>query len=239
MSINALLITLLSGVSFIIGYLVTKFVKNENKLIIFSVGFSFVIILGLVFFDLLPECLELMSSKWKIILYTIVGILVLKVLDIFVPDHEHASKEEKHHMEHIGLISALALILHNIIEGTAIYTTAVTNEKLGLMMAIGVSCHNIPLGIQVSSLVKNKKEKFVLLLTMVLSSIVGLVLINVFKITLSDAVLGVLISITLGMLIYISMFELLCEVKEHIKNKELWMGIIFGVIISALNILLG
>lgn len=234
---SAVLITLLSGLSFLIGYLITKFVKNDKKLIIFSVGFSFVIILGLVFFDLLPECIESMNSKWAIVGFAISGILILKLLDLFVPDHEH-SNNDNHHMEHIGLISAIALILHNMIEGTAIYSTALTDTKMGLMMALAVSFHNIPLGIQISSLVKNKKEKFILLGSLVFSSIIGIILINLFKITLSEGVLGILISITLGMLIYISMFELLCEIKEHIKDKVLWVGIVTGIIVSVIGILL-
>ena len=234
---NAIIITLLSGLSFLIGYIITKFVKNQKKLIIFSVGFSFVIILGLVFFDLLPECLEVMKPKWAIIGYALSGLFVLKVLDFFVPDHDHSSNHE-HHMEHIGLISTIALVLHNMIEGTAIYSTALTDTKMGLMMALAVSFHNIPLGIQVSSLVKNKKEKALLLSILVISSLLGVMLINVFKITLDDAILGILISITLGMLIYISMFELLCEIKEHIKNKVLWIGLAAGILVVAVGLLI-
>jgi ZIP family zinc transporter len=234
---NAVIITLLSGVSFLVGYLITKFVKNEKKLIIFSVGFSFSIILGLVFFDLLPECFELMNSKFALVGFAISGILILKILDKFVPDHEHTS-EHNHHMEHIGLISAFALMLHNIIEGTAIYSNAINDAKTGLMMALAVSFHNIPLGIQVSSLVKNKKEKAILLTCLVISSVVGILLIQLFGITLSDNVQGVLISITLGMLIYIAIFELLCEIKEHIKDKILWIGLILGTIIISLGIIL-
>lgn len=134
-------------------------------------------------------------------------------------------------MEHIGLISALALFLHNIIEGTAIYTTSINNLSLGFFTALGVSFHNIPLGIQISSLVRNKKEKVFLLGSLVFSSVIGIILIKIFNITLNNAVTGVLISLTLGMLIYISMFELLCEVKEHIKKRELQIGIVLGIII--------
>lgn len=234
---KAIIITLLSGLSFLVGYLITKFVKNDKKLVIFSVGFSFSIILGLVFFDLLPECLELMNSKFALVGFAISGILILKVLDMFVPDHSHNS-EHNNHIEHIGLISALALILHNIIEGTAIYSTALNDTKMGLMMALAVSFHNIPLGIQVSSLVKNKKEKFILLFCLVLSSIVGVLLIEILHIAISENVLGILISITLGMLIYISMFELLCEVKEHIKEKNLWIGIVLGIVIILIGLVL-
>ena len=234
---NAIIITLLSGLSFLVGYLITKFVKNQKKLVIFSVGFSFIIIIGLVLFDLLPECLEVMKPRWAIIGYAVAGLLILKALDFFVPDHEHSSNHE-HHMEHIGLISTIALVLHNLIEGTAIYSTALTDTKMGLMMALAVSFHNIPLGIQVSSLVKNKKEKALLLSILVISSILGVILINLFKITLDNAVLGILISITLGMLIYISMFELLCEIKEHIKDKMLWIGFVLGIAVATIGLLL-
>lgn len=230
MKLTAILITLLSGISFLIGYIITKFVKNEKKLVTFSVGFSFTIILGLVFFDLLPECLELLESRLLIIICVLVGISVLKLLDIFIPNHEHEGNK-KNHMEHIGLISALALFLHNIIEGTAIYTTSTNSLSLGFFTALGVSFHNIPLGIQISSLIKDKQEKTFLLSSLVFSSVIGIIIINIFKITLNNTLTGVLISLTLGMLTYISMFELLCEVKEHIKKKELQIGIILGIII--------
>lgn len=232
---NAILITIISGLSFFIGYLITVLVKNKKKLIIFSVSFSFSIIVGLILFDLLPECFELLTNNWLILISALIGISLLKLLDIFIPDHDHNDSEKKNHMEHIGLISALALFLHNIIEGTAIYTTSLTNVKLGLIMAIGVSFHNIPLGIQVSSLIKNKTEKIILMSLLVLSSVVGIVFINIFKITLNDAVLGVLISVTLGMLIYIAFFELYCEVKESVKEKETVYGLLFGVFIIVLT----
>ena len=96
MEFKAIIITLLSGVSFLVGYLITKFVKNEKKLVTFSVGFSFTIILGLVFFDLLPECIELLENKILIILCIVVGIAILKLLDIFIPNHEHGANNKNH-----------------------------------------------------------------------------------------------------------------------------------------------
>ena len=223
------IITILSGLSFFIGYLITKFIKDEKKLTIFSVGFSFVIIIGLILFDLLPECIESIQNKWLILLYILIGIIGLKSLDLFVPDHHHSNK--KNHMEHIGIISFIALFLHNLVEGTGIYATSINNISMGVFMALGVSFHNIPLGIQISSLVKNKKEKIILLSLLSLSSILGIIVIKLLKITLTEYISGVLISITLGMLIYIAFFELLCELKENIKKKELLIGIMTGVIL--------
>lgn len=230
----AYLITFLSGVSFFIGYLVTVLLNNNKKLVTFSLGFSFIIIFWLIIFDLLPECLELVDNKAIILLYALIGIALLKLLDLFIPDHEHKSNK-KDHMKHIGVISFIALFIHNIIESTAIYTASLTNTSLGLMMAIGVSFHNIPLGIQISSMIKNKKEKLLLITGLTFSSLVGIIVLNLLKITLSDGVLCVLISITLGMLIYISLFELLCEVKENIKKKELQLGIFSGIVLVIIS----
>ena len=185
----------------------------------------------------MPECLELVDNKLIILLYALIGIVLLKLLDLFIPDHEHKSNK-KDHMEHIGVISFIALFIHNIIESTAIYTASLTNTSLGLMMAIGVSFHNIPLGIQISSMIKNKKEKLLLTTGLTFSSLVGIILLNLLKITLSDGVLCVLISITLGMLIYISLFELLCEVKENIKKKELQLGIFSGIVLVIISVLI-
>ena len=191
MNIQAIFITLLSGLSFFIGYLITKLIKDEKKLITFSVG--------------------------------------------FIPDHEHEHTKKKDHMEHIGLISTLALFIHNVIEGTAIYTATLSSISIGLFTSLGVSFHNIPLGIQISSLVKSKKEKLTLLTILSLSSILGVIILKLFKITLTSYISGILISITLGMLIYIAFFELLCEVKENIKKKELLIGIITGIVLIILS----
>lgn len=233
----AFLITLLSGLSFYIGYLVTKIIRNEKKLIVFAVGFAFTIILGLCLFDMLGECLE-MDNKIIMIVSMIGGIAILKVLDLFIPDHEHHKKDNAH-IEHIGIISTLALFLHNMIEGTAIYTASLSNLKVGFFMALGVSFHNIPLGIQTSSLVHKRNSRLELLTILALSSVVGALFISVFDIIISELVTQSLICISFGMLMYIALFELLCEVKENIRKKELIYGLLFGIIFIVVGHFIG
>jgi len=228
MELKALLITLLSGLSFFIGYFITKIFKDEKKLVIFAIGFAFSIMLGLCFFDMIHECLE-MENKIIMIISMIGGVGLLKLLDLFIPDHEHHKRDEAH-IEHIGIISTLALFLHNMIEGTAIYMASLNDLKVGLFMALGVSFHNIPLGIQTSSLVHKRVERLELLTILALSSIVGALFIMVFNISISELILQILICIAFGMLIYISLFELLCEVKENIKKKELIYGLLCGIV---------
>ena len=224
----AFIITLLSGLSFFIGYLITKIIRDEKKLVVFAVGFSFTVILGLCFFDMLGECLE-MKSKILMIVFMILGGLILKGLDLFIPDHEHHKKSEAH-IEHISIVSTLALFLHNMIEGTAIYTASLSSLKVGLLMALGVSFHNIPLGIQISSLMHKKNTRLELLSILALSSIVGALFISVFNINISATFSHILICISFGMLMYIAIFELLCEVRENIKKKELIYGLIIGIL---------
>ena len=231
-SLAALAITFLSGLSFFIGYIITTVVKNEKKLVYFSVGFAFSIIIGLCLFDLLPECLD-MDNILPMIGCMIGGVLLLKILDLFIPDHEHTHSgvHRNDHIEHIGIMSALALFLHNMVEGTAIYSASFNDYKLGILMMLGVSFHNIPLGIQISSLVRKKSERINILSILALSSILCALFMIVFNIEISELFNQILIAISFGMLIYISLFELLCEVKENIKKKELIYGLISGIII--------
>ena len=232
----AIVITLISGLAFLVGYLITLFVKNKKKLLLFSVGFSFTVILGLTFLHLIPEAFELVGNRFYLLIFIVIGISMLKFLDIFVPDHGHSKKVN--HMEHIGIISGVALILHNMLEGVAIYTTALNDTKVALIMALGVCFHNIPLGIHVSSLIKDKKNKLIMIILLVFSCLSGVVYIEIFNIVLTNMVSGILMGITIGMLLYISLFELYCEVVEHIKSRILHSGLIFGILIIFIGHLL-
>lgn len=233
MNFNAFLITFLSGLAFYIGYLIPRLFTDKKRLIIFSIGFSFSILIGLSIFDLLPECFELIDKWYMIIIYIIIGLLIVKAFDLLLPNHEHSHTNK--HIEHISLISCVALLLHNIVEATAIYTTGLNDIKMGVLMAIGVSCHNIPLGIQISSLTKSSKRSFIMITLLALSSIIGIIIFQVFNIVLTDTLIGALIGITLGMLIYLIFFELFCEVKENINTKEMFYGLFFGIAVIALS----
>lgn len=236
----ALMITLLSGVAFILGYFIEKYFKDKNKLIVFSIGFSFSIMILLIIFDLLPESIELLENDYLMIGgFALLGLLLLKGLDLFVPDHEHTSKHNEDHVNHIGFITGLALILHNLVEGVAVYSATQLELKTGLLMTFGVFCHNLPLGIQISSLMgKNKNKKLLLLFVLMLSSILGVLVINIFNINMTSLFLGALISVTIGMLLYILIFELLCEIKEHIKDKTIYLGLVFGILMFCLSMIL-
>ena len=74
-----------------------------------------------------------------------------------------------------------------------------------------------------------------MIVLLVLSCLFGVILINVFGLVIDVMLKGILICITIGMLLYILFAELYCEVKEHIKDKELYYGLICGLIIIVVS----
>ena len=139
-----LILTLIAGLFFLVGGLISLKVKNKDKLNHFSIALALVIILNLLVMDLIPEIFELLENyelEFKILLIVIfatLGILILKILDFFIPDHHHEhhdneidKKEHVSHMRHIGTLTLISLILHNLLEGFAIAGNAANNTEMG------------------------------------------------------------------------------------------------------------
>ena len=181
----SVILTLIAGLFFLLGGLISKKFKNKEVLNHFSIALAFIIMLNLIFTDLIPETLELLekyktsSRIFMIISFIILGILILKILDFFIPDHHHEHhaeekniKEHISHEKHIGTLTVISLILHNVLEGFAIFGLSLNDFKLGIMICISVALHNIPLGTHIfSSLSLNKNKGLISILT--LSSLIG------------------------------------------------------------------
>ena len=178
-----------------------------------------------------------------IIYFVIIGLFLLILIDKLVPHHEHnhhendeEKEDHKNHIEHISTITIIALLLHNIIEGMALYGVATTDLKSGILMLTGIGLHNLPFGFQISATKKNNKNKMLITL-LVLSGGIGGLLFLIFG-NLSPILEGIIIALTLGMLLHILFFELLKEVYEEIHKKETIYGIIIGIILLVvINIL--
>lgn len=229
----SLLLTFLSGLFFLVGLIIYRFVPNKIGLTRVSVACALVVILGLIFLDLIPELIEI--GKWYFIIFAIIGLLILILIDKFIPNHEHdhhEDDEEKHehinHMTHISTITIIALLIHNYIEGIALFGVASNDFKNGVVMLLGIGLHNLPFGFQIAPSIKGKNIGLVILL--ILSGFFGGVTFYLFG-SLNEVVEGIIISLTLGMLIHILVFELLKEVLTNIRKKETICGIIIGIII--------
>lgn len=233
---KALLLTVITGVFFLMGILFNKICKGNKNINILSIALSFVILLYLIIFDILPEISE--SFNFYALLFILLGLVLLKILDFFVPQHDHHhkdkndnKKEHDNHLNHIGTITIIALLLHNILENMALYNVAIKDFKSGMFMCLGIGLHNLPLGFQIGSNLKKENNFNIFILT--ISGLVGGV-INLFIGNISEVITTYLLSFTLGMLIYLTFFELFKEMIENIKNRYTYYGVILGVIIIIL-----
>ena len=152
-----LLVTLLLGVFILIGSLIAFLSKKRGRVIDFSLGLAISVIVMLIVLDLIPEIIENLKLTyiWVFIIGSIIGYLILKTLDNFIPDHEDnkmTNNELKNNLAHIGIVSSIALVLHNIIEGMAVFQAVESNISTGLMLSIGVGFHNLPLGMVIATL---------------------------------------------------------------------------------------
>lgn len=239
-----LLTTLLLGLFIIIGALIAFLIKRKERVVDFSLGLALGVIVMLILTDMLPEIIEHLGIKhlYLFLIFTLVGYCILKLLDTFIPDHDDDghmdnAHEKKENLVHIGVITSLALVLHNIIEGMAVYSSVISNTSLGLSITLGIGFHNIPLGMVVAGTFHQSKEnlsKTILsIIAVSLSAFLGgLILFFLDLTTISPVLLGILLSITLGMLLFISISELFPRVKATKNKKSAYTGIAIGVIIQ-------
>ena len=177
-----LLTTFILGIFILIGAGISLVVNKKEQVIDFSMGLAFGVIVTLIITDLLPEIFEGLGVKHILIfvIFTLIGFFILKMLDHLIPNHhEHhnSKKENEANLTHIGIMTTLAVILHNIIEGMAVYSTALTDSSLAVSLAIGVGFHNIPLGMVIASSLyhssKNYSKTLISILLVSISTLFG------------------------------------------------------------------
>ena len=106
-------------------------------------------------------------------------------------------------------------------------------------MMLGVGLHNIPLGIEIGATMQedlHKKKNMIYVLLLSLSSLIGGLIVLLFG-EISEYYLGYIIALTMGMCLYITVFELLPETIMHIHKKETLLGIIVGLLIVIMMLL--
>lgn len=257
MNLIALLLTLLVGMFISFGSILGLNYKDNRKFTDFSISIAFGVIIGLIILEILPETYEILNAEIgsirsiiAIILLILIGFVILKILDLFVPHHEHeahhnhAHKSEKCHNEHlyhIGIISSIAVIIHNIIEGMSLYLVSTTNVVSGLLFCIGIGLHNIPMGLVIASTLNNSKytRKNILNISFIvsLSTFIGGLLMFIVG-GVNELLEGILLGLTLGMLIYIAIFELFHQIIHMKDKKTAKIGIVMGILLLIISILL-
>ena len=135
----------------------------------------------------------------------------------------------------IGIINMLALMIHNIPEGILTFSTTTTNISLGLTLALSIMFHNIPEGLSISIPIyysTNSRKKAVLYTAISgFSEVLGAILTYLFLFKyINNYFIGIVLSLTTGIMIYISMFELLKNSFEYKKKRISYLFFLIGFI---------
>lgn len=261
--IFAFSLTLFAGLSTGIGGALILFSKKTNpKFLSVALGFSAGVMIYISFADMLVEANELLAiglgpttGAWAATAAFFVGILFIAVIDKLVPEDENPhelhiveemdGKGEKHNSQlmRTGLFTALALAIHNFPEGMATFMAALSNPVRGVSVTIAVALHNIPEGIAVALPVfyatRNRKKAFGLSLLSGLAEPLGaLVSFLILYRFLNDTLLGLVFAFVAGIMVYISLDELLPAAKEYGEHHLSIYGLVAGMAVMALSVLL-
>lgn len=240
-----LLITLLAGFFILLGAGLTKLYRDSHKIEAISFALALGALVSLMIFDLVPDIFESGTKWYLVIVFVALGFGILFLLDFLAPDHDdHHDTEENHDSEnsaHIGIMSALAVILHNLIEGMTVYTMSMASTSQGIILAVSIGLHNIPMGMLIYSTLSHKSRisKYSLLAAVIISTPVGGLLMMLMSGLISETLLSSLVSIAAGMIVYLIFMELLPHVLKTKPRKLSVIGSLVGFVVVLLSCILG
>jgi ZIP family zinc transporter len=232
---NLFLIILATVISTILGgFFAIKF-KDKLHLIL---GFSAGTLLGVTIFDLLPEAINLGTTKYTletVMLFTALGFGFYLTLDRFFSLHSHDCEGEGCEKPlHNGKLGAATLILHSFLDGLGIGLAFKISSTVGWAVALAVLAHKFSDGINTVNVLlldkKRKKEELWRWLTAV-TLVPALGLLSAFLVSVTPASLGLVLSVFVGLFLYISASELIPESHHH--HPTLWttLSTLIGIIL--------
>lgn len=217
---NIILISIFALIATLLGGLFALRFRDKLHLIL---GFSAGAIIGVAFFDLLPEAIELGSSKYDIsflTMITAIGFISYMILDRFVFFHSHGHEENENNNK--AVLGAGSLSIHSFLDGIAIGLAFQVSNAIGMIVAIAVLVHDFSDGINtVNMILKNggdRKSAFKWLIIDAVAPVLGIF--STLFFTLPSSVLGIILSVFTGFFFYIGASDLLPE--SHHSHPTYW-----------------
>lgn len=262
--LTAFVLTLFAGLATGIGSLLAFFThKTNTKFLSVALGFSAGVMIYVSMIEIFNKAKESLvtalgkvNGSWLTVGSFFVGMLLIAAIDKLVPDqenpHEFRGVEEmegnklklkQRKLRRMGTLTALAIAIHNFPEGLATFTSAIKDPSLGIAIAVAIAIHNIPEGIAVAVPIYyatgNRKKacmlSFLSGLSEPLGALVGFSFIYIF---FNDLIFGILFASVAGIMVFISLDELLPAAREYGNPHLSIYGLIAGMMIMAVSLLL-
>jgi len=240
----AFTLTILAGLSTGIGSIIAYFIrKPKYSYLAVLLGFSAGVMIYISFAELLKEAIDKIGFTTANIFF-FGGFIFIAIIDILIPHSYIAERveEKKADLMRTGLFTALGIGIHNFPEGLATFASASTgNVRLGLAIATAIAIHNIPEGISVSVPIfyatGNRKKAFLYSFASGVAEPVGaLIGYAILLPFLSPTLISGLLAFVAGIMIYISLDELLPLAHRYGGEHLALMGLFTGMAVMAISL---
>lgn len=255
-------LTLFAGLSTGIGSALAFFTKRTNtRFLSISLGFSGGVMLYVSFVEIFGKArgaiAETMADRpayWATTAAFFGGVALIALIDKLIPSMENPHEirmvedlqkesEKQRKLKRMGLFTALAIAIHNFPEGLATFTAALQTPELGIAIAVAIAIHNIPEGIAVSvpiyyatgSRRKAFWYSFSSGLAEPVGALIGWLILMPF---LTPLMFGVIFAGVAGIMVFISLDELLPAAREYGEHHLSIYGLIAGMVVMALSLLM-
>lgn len=251
--IYAFLLTMGAGLATGIGSIIALFAKQTNtKMLASSLGLSAGVMIYVSMVELYPKAIEYLCTAYGDLkgstvaaLSFFAGIFMIGIIDYLIPTAEGdiGKKNNSDGLKKMGAITALAIAIHNFPEGLVTFTSSFRDTGMGIMIAVAIAIHNIPEGISASLPIfyatGSRRKAFLTSLfsglTEPLGAIAGYLIMRPF---LTDALIGILFGGIAGIMMFISIEELLPMAREYEKSKLTILSVIAGMLIMAISLIM-
>ncbi len=262
----AFMLTLLAGLSTGIGGLIAFFAKKTNtKFLSVALGFSAGVMVYISFMEIFPEAVADLSNElgpktgtWVAIISFFVGMVIIAFIDNLIPEKENphetrrvedmekgddGAMKDSNKLLRTGLVTALAVGIHNFPEGFATFMSTIKDPSLGLSIAVAIAIHNIPEEISVSlpiyyatsSHKKALRYSFLSGFAEPLGALVGFLLLRTF---LNDLAFGIVFAMIAGIMVFISFDQLLPAAREYGEHHLSIYGLVGGMAVMSISLIL-
>lgn len=219
--------------------IIIKKPNNYKKVLSNCLLFSSSIMLFISVLELIPASFLYLNKIYEFIpsvaiigIYALFGGILVYIIDL---KYKNDNKLYK-----IGIISMITLIIHNVPEGIITFLSSSKDISIGISLAFSIALHNIPEGIAISAPIyfgeNNKKKAFLYTLIASISEPFGAVIGFLFFNNINNYLFSIILSFTAGIMVYLSIFELLKEANNYEEKNYLYFLLGFFVIIISILI---
>ncbi len=240
--ISVIIVSLISLIGIIFLFIKENSIQKTLK---YFVAFSAGAFLGEVLFHLLPETIETFGNfNNKISILLLVGFFLFFIIEKLIHwRHCHKTLEPKHYHP-IGTMSIIGDLIHNLLDGIIIGISFLVNIPLGITTTIAVILHEIPQEIGDFGLLLHagytKKQALLFNFLAGLTAILGTIIAIITKSNFEE-ITKYILPITAGGFLYMATVDLIPELKENAKLKNIFLQLsimIFGIILMYLMLFL-